>query len=198
MQGTGLTGVFAGEVAITPWPGGQWLTVARNCCRGATGMRPARVNSWRDPRLGALVLTKMLVSYVMGTGMPATDMSDLERMRDGLLRALPLAFGVYVEDDDDWPEPDQHTDGDCDASLVARRLAWFEGVLRLTFAARRDRERLVRYMVAKAPEDTALGSANEETAPTGVEAVVIRGNSTKIPSPRMDPAERPTDPGRRN
>ena len=25
-----------------------------------------------------------------------------------------------------------------------------------------------------------------------------RGNSTKIPSPRMDPAERPTDPGRRN
>jgi hypothetical protein len=24
-----------------------------------------------------------------------------------------------------------------------------------------------------------------------------RGNSTKIPSPRMDPAERPTDPGRR-
>ena len=25
-----------------------------------------------------------------------------------------------------------------------------------------------------------------------------RGNSTKIPSPRMDPGERPTDPGRRN
>ena len=25
-----------------------------------------------------------------------------------------------------------------------------------------------------------------------------RGNSTKIPSPRMGPAERPTDPGRRN
>ena len=27
---------------------------------------------------------------------------------------------------------------------------------------------------------------------------VIRGNSTKPPSPRMDPTERPTDPGRRN
>ena len=26
---------------------------------------------------------------------------------------------------------------------------------------------------------------------------ISRGNSTKIPSPRMDPAERPTDPGRR-
>ena len=29
-------------------------------------------------------------------------------------------------------------------------------------------------------------------------ADIGRGNSTKIPSPRMDPAERPTDPGRRN
>ena len=57
--------------------------------------------------------------------------------------------------------------------LVARRLAWFEGVLRLTFAARRDRERLVRYMIAKAPEDTAVDSANEEKAPTGVESVVM-------------------------
>ena len=28
--------------------------------------------------------------------------------------------------------------------------------------------------------------------------VLVRGNSTKIPSPRMDPAEFPTDPGRRN
>ena len=57
--------------------------------------------------------------------------------------------------------------------MVARRLAWFEGVLRLTFAARRDRERLVRYMIAKAPEDTAVDSANEEKAPTGVESVVM-------------------------
>ena len=94
-------------------------------------------------------------------------------MRDGLIRALPWAFDVHVDDDDDWPEPGQHTSGDCDASLVARRLAWFEGVLRLTFAARRDRERLVRYMIAKAPEDTAVDSANEEKAPTGVESVVM-------------------------
>ena len=63
-----------GQWSSRPWPGEQWLSVARNCCRGATGMRSARVNSWRDPRLGALVLTKMLVSYVMGTDMPATDM----------------------------------------------------------------------------------------------------------------------------
>ena len=116
MQGKGLTEVFAGEVVVAPWPGDQWLSVAQNCCRGATGMRPARVNSWRDARMGALVLTKMLVSYVMGTGMPATDMGDLERMRDGLIQALPWAFDVYVEDDDDWPGPDQHTTGDCDAS----------------------------------------------------------------------------------
>ena len=96
LQGTSLTEVFAGAVVVSPWPGEQWLSVvARNCCRGATGMRSARVNSWRwrDARLGALVLTKMLVSYVMGTGMPATDMGDLETMRDGLIRALPWAFG---------------------------------------------------------------------------------------------------------
>jgi hypothetical protein len=62
-----MTDVFAGEVVVTPWPGEQWLAVARNCCRGATGMRPARVNSWRDARMGALALIKMLVSYVMGT-----------------------------------------------------------------------------------------------------------------------------------
>lgn len=175
LHGTSLTEVFAGAVVVvvSPWPGEQWLLVARNCCRGATGMRPARANSWRDARLGALVLTKMLVSYVMGTDIPATDMGDLEKMRDGLIRALPWAFDVYVEDDDDWPELDQRTDGDCDASLVARRLAWSEGMLRLTFAARRDREQLVRYMVAKAPEDTALDSAKEETAPTGVELVVL-------------------------
>jgi hypothetical protein len=105
--------------------------------------------------------------------MPATDMSDLEKIRDGLIRALPWTFGVYVDNDDDWPEPDQHTSDECDAGMVARRLAWFEGVLRLTFAARRDRGRLVRYMIAKAPEDTALDSANEETAPTGVDAVVM-------------------------
>ena len=43
----------------------------------------------------------------------------------------------------------------------------------MTFAARRDRERLVRYMIAKAPEDTALDSANEETAPTGLDAIVM-------------------------
>ena len=136
-------------------------------------MRPARVNSWRDARLGALVLTKMLVSYVMGTEMPATDLHDLEKMRDGLIRALPWAFDVHVDDDGDWPEPGQHTGSDCDATVVARRLAWFEGVLRLSFAARRDRERLVRCMIAKAPEDTAIASANEETAPTGVESVVM-------------------------
>ena len=83
-------------------------------------MRPARVNSWRGARVGALVLTKMLVSYVMGTGMPATDMSDLEKMRDWLIRALPWAFDVYVDNDGDWPESDQHTAGDCDAGMVAR------------------------------------------------------------------------------
>jgi hypothetical protein len=123
--------------------------------------------------LGALVLTKMLVSYVMGTDMPATDMEDLEKMRDGLIQALPRAFDVHAEDDDDWPEPGQQSTSDCDASLVARRLAWFEGVLRLTFAARRDRERLVRYMIAKGPDDTALDSAHEEKAPTGLDAVVM-------------------------
>ena len=96
----------------------------------------------------------MLVSYVMGTEMPATDLH--EKMRDGLIRALLWAFDMHVDDDDDWPEPGQHTSGDCDATVVARRLAWFEGVLRLTFAARRERERLVRYIIAKAPEDTAL------------------------------------------
>ena len=83
IKGTGLTDVFAGAVIITPWPGEQWLTVARNCCRGATRMRPARVNSWRDQRLGALVLTKILVSYIMGTEMPATGMSDLEKCEMG-------------------------------------------------------------------------------------------------------------------
>ena len=81
-------------------------------------MRPARVNSWRDARLGALVLTKMLVSYVMGTEMLATDVQDIEKMRDGLIRALPWAFDMYVVDDDDWPEPGQHTSGDCDATVV--------------------------------------------------------------------------------
>lgn len=110
----------------------------------------------------------MLVSYVMGTEMPATDLQDMEKMRDGLIRALPWAFDMHVDDDDDWPEPGQHTSGDCDATLVARRLAWFEGVLRVTFAARRDRERLVRYMISKAPEDTTVDSANEDRAPTGV------------------------------
>ena len=173
LNGLALTEIFAGTVVITTWPGEQWLSVARNCCRGATGMRSARVNSWRDPRLGALVLTKMLVSYVMGTDMPATDMEDLEKMRDGLIRALPWAFDVHAEDDDDWPEPGQHSTSECDASLVARRLAWFEGVLRLTFAARRDRERLVRYMIAKGPEDTQLDSGQEEKAPTGLDAVVM-------------------------
>ena len=92
-------------------------------------------------------------------------------MRDGLIRALPWAFDVYVEDDDDWPEPGQRTDGDCNANLVARRLAWFEGVLRLTFAARSGRVRLVRCMVA--PKDTAIDSANEEAAPTSVETIVM-------------------------
>ena len=106
-------------------------------------MRPARVNSWRDARMGALVLTKMVVSYVMGTDFPATDVGDLENMRDGFISALPWAFDIYVDDDDEWPEPEQHTPGECDAGAVARRLAWFEGVLRVTFAARRDRERLV-------------------------------------------------------
>ena len=125
LQGTALTEVFAGTVVVTPWPGEQWLSVARNCCRGSTGMRSARVNSWRDARLGALVLTKMMVSYVMGTDMPATDLSYLEKMRDGLIRALPWAFDVHVDDDDDWPDPGQHTGGDYDARLVARRLAWF-------------------------------------------------------------------------
>ena len=125
LQGTALTEVFAGTVVVTPWPGEQWLSVTRNCCRGSTGMRSARVSSWRDARLGALVLTKMMVSYVMGTDMPATDLSDLEKMRDGLIRALPWAFDVHVDDDDDWPDPGQHTGGDYDARLVARRLAWF-------------------------------------------------------------------------
>jgi len=116
LQGMALTDVFAGTVVVTPWPGEQWLSVARNCCRGSTDMRPARVNSWRDARLGALVLTKMLVSYVMGTEMPATDLH--EKMRDGLIRALLWAFDMHVDDDDDWPEPGQHTSGDCDATVV--------------------------------------------------------------------------------
>ena len=123
LQGMALTEIFAGSAVVTPWPGEQWLSVARNCCRDSTGMRPARVNSWRDARLGALVLTKMLVSYVMGTDMPATDMHDLEKMRDGLIKALPWAFDVHVDDDDDWPEPGQRANSDCGATVVARRLA---------------------------------------------------------------------------
>ena len=44
--------------------------------------------------------------------------------------------------------------------------------------------------IKEALDEVAFGAAYK--------SVSARGNSTKIPSPRMDPAKLPTDPGRRN
>ena len=58
--------------------------------------------------------------------------------------------------------------------------------------------------VALVVEDCPCASCRRNTNYAEVDALdevhrdVTRGNSTKFPSPRMDPAERPTDPGRRS
>ena len=163
------------------------MSLAANCCRASTDMRPASARGWKDARLHGLVLTRLIVSYVMGVAMPAMEMRDLERMRDGFIDALPWAFDVSVEGDDEWPEPQQRSEGRCEAATVARRLAWFEAVLRITFAARRDKERLVRYMLPKAPEETAA-DAVRRTFATDPEACLLGRSGPLAPQPRSSPS----------
>ena len=79
--------VFGGTV-IHQWPGGTWVGVLRNVCRGATPMRSAACRNWRDSRCSSLVLLKPMVAYVFGATMPAVTMDDLEKVRDGLLEVL--------------------------------------------------------------------------------------------------------------
>ena len=142
LDSIGFTEVFGRlSIVILPWPPAEWISLAANCCRASTDMRPASARGWKDARLHGLVLTRLIVMYVMGVTMPAMEMRDLEKMRDGFIDALPWAFDVSVEGDDEWPEPQQRSEGRCEAATVARRLAWFEAVLRITFAARRDKER---------------------------------------------------------
>ena len=101
-------------------------------------MREAACTKWRDSRCSSLVLLKPLVVYVFGASLPAVTMSELEKMRDGVLEVMTWAFDVVLGDDDEWPEPRAQDETKSDALKVAKRLAWFEAILRISFAARRE------------------------------------------------------------
>ena len=65
---------------------------------------------------------------------------------------MTWAFDVVLGDDDEWPEPRAHDESKCDALKVAKRLAWFEAILRVSFAARREKERDIGHMLPKPAE----------------------------------------------
>ena len=89
------------------------------------------------------------------------------------------------------------------------RLCWVNGALQRK-AVRPDEQLLCKEWVAvwsgvsvaiveRKPKVVQEYDYDEEFRRLGYSASITgsRGNSTKIPSPRMGPAERPTDPGRR-
>jgi hypothetical protein len=130
-------------------------------------MREAAFTKWRDSRCSSLVLLKPLVVYVFGASLPAVTMGELEKMRDDVLEVVKWAFGVVLGDDGEWPEPRAQDAAKSDALEAAKRLAWFEAILRISFAARRGKERDVGHMLQKPAEPEADG-AESEAVPAGV------------------------------
>ena len=75
LDSIGFTEVFGRlSVVILPWPPAEWISLAANCCRASTDMRPASARGWKDARLHGLVLTRLIVMYGMGVTMPAMAM----------------------------------------------------------------------------------------------------------------------------
>ena len=130
-------------------------------------MREAACKNWRDSRRSSLVLLKPLIAYVFGASLPAVAMEELEKVRDGLMEAMTWAFGVALGDDDEWPEPRAHGESKTDALTVAKRLAWFEAILRISFAARREKECDVGHTLQK-PVEPETDGAESEALPDGV------------------------------
>ena len=95
-------------------------------------MREATCRNWRDSRYSSLVLLKPLIAYVFGASLPAVTMEELEKVRDGMVEVMTWTFGVVLGDDDEWPEPRAHGESKTDAVTVAKRLAWFEAILRIS------------------------------------------------------------------
>ena len=65
------------------------------------------------------------------------------------------------------------------------------------FCASHDEGRVKCQIVAKSEKHTKHKSYIKISHNPPASSPCTRGNATKIPSPQMDPAERPTDPGRR-
>ena len=92
---------------------------------------------------------------------------------------MTWAFGMVLGDDGEWPEPRAHDESKCDALKVAKRLAWFEAILRISFAARREKERDVGHMLPKPAEPEADG-AESEAVPAGVSPELSKLYGTEV------------------
>ena len=92
---------------------------------------------------------------------------------------MTWGFGVVLGDDDEWPEPRAHDESKCDALMVAKRLALFEAILRVPFAARREKERDVGHMLPKPAEPETEG-AESEAGPAGVSPELTKLYGTEV------------------
>ena len=142
-------------------------------------MREAACRNWRDSRCPSLVLLKPLIAYVFGASLPAVTMEELGKVRDGVMEVVTWAFGVVLEDDGEWPEPRAHGESKTDALTVAKRLAWFKAILRISFAARRKKECDVGHMLQK-PAEPETDGAESEALPDGVSPELAKLHGAEV------------------
>ena len=147
-----LMGVPEGET----WPSGELLASMEAHSRATSAARNAAVVKWLGSAFEGMVLTRHVMSLVMGKR-KTVESKTMEAVRDGLVEVFPWAHNVVtVGDDYVWPEIGQQQELTSKRE-VALRILWVGSVLRLALAAKHGEERLVRHLSARAEEVVGEG-----------------------------------------